>query len=327
MSAPIITPEILQAISKIEYIRGQQNQTRSLINQEQYTPAAGATLRLSGINITNNELESLTSVNAFTAEHHQTAFGYKELQQHLLQYPNKLPAINETYIRQTHINILKYNQKEDRYRGKYKKIPNYLTFPRSKTINIETINPYETPRKIEELTRFINEPNSLKSLHPLIKAAHIHNSLLHISPFQSHNIPLAILITKLYLIHQGYPAHFETILEENKEEYFNTLTEVIKSKSSQEPWIVMFLSTIHHQLKSPTSTPQNATPQSKNTLLPPLSHKILEAIEEHQYLGISEISQLTNANKNTIKVRLKELVASGHLKRHGKARATWYTNA
>jgi hypothetical protein len=35
--------------------------------------------------------------------------------------------------------------------------------------------------------------------------------------------------------------------------------------------------------------------------------------------------KLTDANQNTIKLRLRELVNAGRLQRHGKARATWYT--
>jgi len=33
------------------------------------------------------------------------------------------------------------------------------------------------------------------------------------------------------------------------------------------------------------------------------------------------------ANHNTLKVRLRELVAAGRVKGYGKARATWYTQA
>ena len=42
-------------------------------------------------------------------------------------------------------------------------------------------------------------------------------------------------------------------------------------------------------------------------------------------LTVSEIVEQTNANRNTIKVRLRELVISSHLIQHGKARATWYS--
>ena len=34
--------------------------------------------------------------------------------------------------------------------------------------------------------------------------------------------------------------------------------------------------------------------------------------------------ELTGANQNTLKVRLRELVNAGRLQRYGKGRATWY---
>ena len=34
--------------------------------------------------------------------------------------------------------------------------------------------------------------------------------------------------------------------------------------------------------------------------------------------------ELTGANQDTLKVRLRELVNAGRLQRHGKGRATWY---
>ena len=47
--------------------------------------------------------------------------------------------------------------------------------------------------------------------------------------------------------------------------------------------------------------------------------------KENGQLGIADTAALTGANKNTLKVRLRELVTSGHIHKHGKARGTWYT--
>jgi len=56
----------------------------------------------------------------------------------------------------------------------------------------------------------------------------------------------------------------------------------------------------------------------------PISEDILELFKNAKRLTLSEIVELTNANRNTVKVRLRELVASGHISQHGKARATNY---
>ena len=48
-------------------------------------------------------------------------------------------------------------------------------------------------------------------------------------------------------------------------------------------------------------------------------------MREHGRLGIAEIENLTRANRNTLKVRLRELVEEKFIKQNGQARATFYT--
>lgn len=59
--------------------------------------------------------------------------------------------------------------------------------------------------------------------------------------------------------------------------------------------------------------------------LPPLSLTIIGLLRDHDRLTISDLERLTGANRNTLKVRLRELVEANHIARHGKARATNYT--
>ena len=59
--------------------------------------------------------------------------------------------------------------------------------------------------------------------------------------------------------------------------------------------------------------------------LPELSLKILALLNEHSRLTIAQIVEHTGAVQSTLKVRLRELVNAERIKRHGKARATWYS--
>ena len=61
--------------------------------------------------------------------------------------------------------------------------------------------------------------------------------------------------------------------------------------------------------------------------LPEISVQILRLFDTHDRLNLSKITELTGGNKNTIKVRLRELVSAGLITRHGKARATWYVKS
>ena len=59
--------------------------------------------------------------------------------------------------------------------------------------------------------------------------------------------------------------------------------------------------------------------------LPPLPVTILKLLREHERLTIAELERLTEANRNTLKVQLRELTQAGQIEKHGQARATWYS--
>lgn len=58
--------------------------------------------------------------------------------------------------------------------------------------------------------------------------------------------------------------------------------------------------------------------------LPELSMQILELAQEHGRLTITQVVQITRANRNTVKKHLQSLVAAQHLAQHGKGKGTWY---
>jgi len=58
--------------------------------------------------------------------------------------------------------------------------------------------------------------------------------------------------------------------------------------------------------------------------LPELSSRILKVVKDHGQAAISDIQAITQANRNTIKVRLRELVEDGYLLRQGKGKGTLY---
>jgi len=60
------------------------------------------------------------------------------------------------------------------------------------------------------------------------------------------------------------------------------------------------------------------------TKLPELSVNILELAAEHGKLTVSQIVELTGANRNTVKKHLHALVANQNLTQHGKGKGTWY---
>ena len=134
------------------------------------------------------------------------------------------------------------------------------------------------------------------------------------------------------LLRAGYDyvryVSLESIVEENKELYYKALRRTqrtLKQDSPDwEPWLGFFLRCLKKQ-KSNLAIKVEKEQVKTDTDLLALSLEILKLLTENERLTIAEIVKQTGANQNTLKVRLRKLVNSGRIKRHGKARATWYS--
>ena len=114
-----------------------------------------------------------------------------------------------------------------------------------------------------------------------------------------------------------------------KDLYYKALRRTqLTLKSTQadwEPWLGFFLRCLKKQkdrLQQRLDKEHQAS--IADDALPSLSVEILKLLTLHERLTIAEIVKLTNANQNTLKVRLRELVELCRIQRFGKARATWY---
>ena len=67
---------------------------------------------------------------------------------------------------------------------------------------------------------------------------------------------------------------------------------------------------------------------SQDPLLPPLAARIVRLLEFYTRQTIAELDRdysLRNDSLSAIKKHLHCLVESGHIRRHGRGKATWYT--
>lgn len=58
--------------------------------------------------------------------------------------------------------------------------------------------------------------------------------------------------------------------------------------------------------------------------LPELSLKILELVRQRGRISIAAATDITGANRNTVKVHLRRLAEAGHLVKLGAGKAVWY---
>ncbi len=342
MQEPKITIDLetLNLVAEIDEFKGNWQLLKTLVPEQLNNlrkmatiESAGSSTRIEGAILTDIQVETLLSklkITQFKTRDEQEVVGYAEAMDLVFDSFEDI-HITENHIKQLHQLLLKHSTKDSRHRGDYKKLNNNVVAidKQGKEIGIifETATPFDTPREMESLVTWFNKNTDL---HPLIAIAVFVVAFLAIHPFQDGNGRLSRILTTLLLLRAGYSyvpyVSMEHIIEENKDLYYKSLrrTQItLKNKTQDwEPWIRFFLRTLKKQKNKLASIVE----EHKHLVssLPELSVAIIELLKKHGRLTISTIVQLTAANPNTIKLRLRELVNAGHIKQHGRARATWY---
>jgi len=341
-----IKPEYLKIIAEIDEFKGKWSELKNLSPQRlgrlrkvATIESVGSSTRIEGAILTNAEVETLLShieSTSFKNRDEQEVAGYAEAMDLVFQVYGDL-RLPENHIKQLHQILLKHSQKDERHRGNYKTLDNHVVAHNADgemiAVVFQTTAPFDTPREMEALVHWCNKAISEESLHPLLIAAVFIVQFLAIHPFQDGNGRLSRILTTLILLRSGYNyvpyASLESIIEDNKEFYYKALRRTQNTlKTDQpdwEPWVTFFLHCLKKQKDKLANYIEVLSTDSTHEDLPELSEKVLALLEEHKRLSISEIAAYTGANQNTLKLRLRELVESGRIKRHGKARATRYS--
>ena len=299
----------------------------------------GSSTRIEGAKLTDAQVETLLSdikMKSFQSRDEQEVAGYAEAMDLVFQAWEDM-SITANHIRQLHQTLLRHSTKDERHRGDYKTLDNHVVAfgPDGEELGIvfATTSPFDTPREMETLVRWSQKAIREEAFHPLLIVAIFIVKFLAIHPFQDGNGRLSRVLTTLMLLRAGYAyvpyASLESVVEENKAQYYNALRRTQKTLDSEpdwEPWIGFFL----RALKKQTSILEERVEDEKMAQvdaeeLHPMSEEILMLFRSRKRLTVTEIVDLTKANRNTIKVRLRELVKSDYLIQHGKARATWYS--
>lgn len=347
MKEPKITvgQDLLQLVSEIDEFKGkwQALKTMSPERLQQLRKVAtiesvGSSTRIEGVKLSDAQVEALlsnlTSTSLKTRDEQEVA-GYAEAMDLVFQSYEDL-HLTENHIRQLHQQLLRHSNKDERHRGDYKTLANHVVAKDAQGnevgIVFETATPFDTPREMEELVKWMKKAIDETSMHPLLIIAVFTVVFLAIHPFQDGNGRLSRILTTLMLLRAGYDyvpyASLESVVEENKDLYYKALRRTQKTLKQNspdwEPWLGFFLRCLKKQ-KNNLAAKIEKDRDKADVTLPTLSLDILKLLQENERLTIAEIVKQTGANQNTLKVRLRELVIDGHIKRHGKARATWYS--
>jgi Fic family protein len=356
MRAPKIdqlTKAIVSLIGEIDEFKGRWATTQALapgrlaaLRQVATIESVGSSTRIEGVKLTNSEVEALlrgVKTYSFKSRDEQEVAGYAELMEMIFASYKEIP-FTENHIKQLHSVLLKYSTKDDRHRGDYKKFANSVEAfgadGKSKGVIFHTATPYETPTLMAELIEWTNTQIKRKELHPLLIIAVFVVVFLHIHPFQDGNGRLSRGLTTLLLLQLGYSyvpySSFERVIEENKESYYLALRrgqaelEAINAKASAQSklkpggindWLEFFLKSMQKQKVALEGKMKDELAATK---MPPLSLQIIEFIKGRGPTSIGEAVAATGANRNTVKLHLKNLVADGHLEKEGVGRGMRY---
>lgn len=340
-----ITPEILSMIAEIDEFKGAWKAI-GLIAPEQLTAlrkvatieSVGSSTRIEGSKLSDKEVEKLLSnlsIGKFTSRDEQEVAGYAEVMNIVfLNYQNI--NFTENYIQQLHQELMQFSEKDNWHRGYYKKSTNHVeafdSNGKSLGVVFETASPFETPNRMKALVDWTNKELAERRLHPLIVTALFTVVFLAIHPFQDGNGRLSRILTTLLLLKQKYEyvpfASIEAIVEQSKEAYYLALRQTQGTINTEnpnwQPWLSFFLNTMRkHKLVL-----ENKIEKEKILWesLPELSYQILELIKSRGRITVQEIVLFTNANRNTVKKHLENLVKTNRITKHGVGKGTWYAN-
>ncbi len=339
-----ITAEMLTLISETDEFKGAWRALGRLAPEQlsglkrvATVESIGSSTRIEGARLSDKEIESLLNnldVQKFESRDEQEVAGYADVMNLIFESYEDIP-LTENHIRQLHRDLLRHSEKDYWHRGNYKTSSNHVQAfdPDGGNLGVifETTSPFETPRQMEALVNWANRFLSNKELHPLLVISVFIVVFLAIHPFQDGNGRLSRILTTLLLLRAGYAyvpySSLEAVIEQSKEAYYlalrRTQSSLKKDMPEWTPWIIYFLRALQQQ----KNRLQARIDQDMYLLgqLSPLSLQILELAKFRGRVTIGELVVLTNANRNTVKKHLENLVAKRHLQQHGMGRGSWYS--
>ena len=349
MREPRITfgPDLVKLIAEVDEFKGRWEALKTLspdrlsaLRKVATIESVGSSTRIEGAKLSDAQVETLLSnikIRSFATRDEQEVAGYAQAMDLVFQAYADM-RLTENHIRQLHQTLLRHSTKEERHRGAYKTLPNNVVAFDADGHEIgvvfETATPFDTPREMEALVAWTRKAIEEETLHPLLIVAVFVVVFLAIHPFQDGNGRLSRVLTTLLLLRAGYAyvpyASLERVIEENKDLYYKALrrtqTTLRDDAPDWEPWIGFFLRCLKKQKDGLAARlDRERVAQGGEEELPTLAIQIIKALQERERLSIAELADITGANRNTMKVRLRELVAAGRIRQHGKARATWYS--
>lgn len=260
-------------------------------------------------------------------------------EEEILGYQDVLRTIHESYeyisikpeiILQLHRDLYKYSSKS--IGGQFKNVQNYITETKpsgESNLIFTPLAPYETALAIEEICSSYREELKKGDINQLILLISFIHDFLCIHPFNDGNGRMSRLLTTLLLYKEDYfigkYISIEEKIEKTKFNYYVALDKSGKGwhdeNEDKSYFIKYILATIlaayrdfetRVDIFSDGSTALEQVKAALNTVYAKFTKNDIMKI-------------VPNLSKASVENSLKTLVKEGHIERHGKGRATYYT--
>jgi Fic family protein len=338
----VLTPDLLRLVGEIDEFKGAWKAFGTLaperlatLRQIATVESVGASTRIEGARLTDLEVDLLLSnldLGSFRTRDEQEVAGYAEATKLVFDSWRDIP-LTENHVKQLHGILLKFSPRDEHHRGNYKTLVNNVEafdqHGRSVGIIFETASPFDTPRLMQELAVWTNRELAGNTHHPLLVIAVFVVRFLAVHPFQDGNGRLARVLTNLLLLRTGYTyapySSLERVVEENREQYYRALRSaqgtLDRDESHLMDWLRFFLLSLVEQKNS---LAEKVKREKLMGSLSALDEQLLQLVRQHGRLTLADALTLTKANRNTLKLHLRQLVQAGRLELLGRGRSSWY---
>ncbi len=338
-----LTRDILAKIAKIDQFKGLWHGGRRLspqilgrLKSWVIITSTGASTRIEGAKMNDEEiarfLRGLKTKPPKSRDEQEVA-GYADLIGRI--FDNwKTIKLSENWILQFHEILLKFSEKDQAHKGKYKNSSNQVVMINENNEQIVLFDP--TPphlvrAEIANTIEWANKELEDGSIHPLLVIANFIFEFLAIHPFKDGNGRIGRALTNLLLLKAGYGyvpyVSLDEIIEQSKAEYYLALRATQKNHKTNhenlEPWTNYLLSALLTQAEKAKKIMDSDQPEK---LLSEKQLQVYRLFESETELGVSEIDRLLKRKMAlpTIKQALSRLVSLELLERIGQARSTRY---
>jgi Fic family protein len=298
--------------------------------------SAGASTRIEGSKMSDKEVGRLLrglKTKKPKGRDAQEVAGYADLIGRIFDNYKTL-KLTENNILQFHNIQLKFSEKDEYHRGKYKTSDNTVVMKTPEGQNVvlfQPTPPYLVKPEMEAIIAWTNEQLEKDEIHPLLVIANFVFEFLAIHPFSDGNGRLSRALTNLLLLRTGYTyvpyVSLEEIVEQRKIDYYLALRATQKHHKTKEEdisaWVKFFLETLVEQAERARKLMEMEQPEK---LLSEKQAQVYQLFKAENELGVKEIDEKLKGSipKVTIKQALNRLVELKLIERLGMGRGIRY---